>query len=82
MRLRGAQSDYVDPVCGMRLDPAMTAIQIRFQDAEIHFCSQACKDRFESAPHHYKLSKQKGLWRRYLDRLNKVTGGKPPSCCH
>jgi uncharacterized membrane protein len=25
--------------------------------------------------------KRKGLWGRYLDRLNKATGGKPP-CCH
>jgi len=25
--------------------------------------------------------KKKGVWGRYLDRLNKATGGKPP-CCH
>jgi hypothetical protein len=28
-----------------------------------------------------KPGKRKGLWRRYLDRLNKATGGRPP-CCH
>ena len=29
-----------------------------------------------------KEPKKKGFWGRYLDRLNKATGGKPPSCCH
>lgn len=24
---------------------------------------------------------KKGWWRRYLDRLNKATDGKPPKCC-
>ena len=26
-------------------------------------------------------TKRKGIWGRYLERLNKATGGKPPSCC-
>lgn len=72
---------YVDPVCGMAVDPATAAARTRYNGIEIFFCAEGCKERFEAAPQKY-ATKPKGFWGRYLERLNKATGGKPPSCCH
>jgi hypothetical protein len=49
-----------------------------------HFCADSCRKAFVADPEKYlkaKTIKLKGFWGRYLDRLNKATGGKPP-CCH
>ena len=75
------QRKVVDPVCGMAVRPHTAAAQTNHNGQQIYFCAQACKEAFEADPGKYKLSKSKGFWQRYLDRLNKATGGKPPSCC-
>ncbi len=72
---------YIDPVCGMQVDPATPAAQTRYNGLEIYFCAEACKKTFDAEPQSYNLRHRKGFWRRYLDRLNKATGGRPPSCC-
>jgi YHS domain-containing protein len=73
---------HVDPVCGIVVDPATAAAKTRYNGMDLYFCAEGCKTRFESAPHNYAPTPRKGFWRRYLERLNKATGGKPPSCCH
>jgi hypothetical protein len=49
-----------------------------------YFCAEACREAFISDTDKYleaEAPKKKGIWGRYLDRLNKSTGGKP-QCCH
>ena len=74
------QKQLTDPVCGMLVDPATAAAQTCYNGIQIYFCAEGCKKAFDAEPQKYTLSKQKGFWRRYLERLNKATGGKPPAC--
>jgi YHS domain-containing protein len=73
---------FVDPVCGMSVDPKTAAAKSMLNGVDIYFCAQGCKAAFDANPNNYVREKPKGFWRRYLDRLNKATGGKPPTCCH
>ena len=74
-------TQYIDPVCGMAVDPATAATKSSYNGTDLYFCAEECRRRFESAPQDYVVHERKGFWRRYLERLNKATGGKPPSCC-
>ena len=72
---------FVDPVCGMSVDPATAAAKTCHNGVEVYFCAQGCKKVFDAHPQKYTGSrKKKGFWKRYLDRLNKATGGQPPAC--
>lgn len=78
------QPSPIDPVCRMTLNSTSNRIAANMDGETYFFCAQACKDRFLANPEKYignSKSKRKGFWRRYLDRLNKSTGGKPPACC-
>lgn len=72
---------YIDPVCGMSVSPATAAAQASHNSVQIYFCAEACRETFVANPKKFAIEKRKGFWRRYLDRINKATGGKPP-CCH
>lgn len=72
-----------DPVCGMEVDPTKS-LTLQFEEKTYHFCADACRKAFEADPGRYlaqKPAKKKGWWGRYLDRLQKQTGGVPPKCC-
>jgi YHS domain-containing protein len=71
---------YVDPVCGMEVAPQSAASSVCYNGIQLYFCAEACKRAFESDPQSYTLTRRKGFWRRYLDRLRKTTGGRPPNC--
>jgi Cu+-exporting ATPase len=72
---------FIDPVCGMSVNPASAAAKTCHNGVEVYFCAQSCKKAFEAHPNKYTgIRKKKGLWKRYLDRLNKATGGQPPAC--
>ncbi len=76
---------YIDPVCLMRVDPQGHHPTSTYRMRTYHFCADACRRKFEEHPENFLSEKppvKKNLWHRYLDRLNKATGGKPPSCCH
>ena len=76
---------FVDPVCHMKVAKGSTVLPFNFRDDTYYFCAKACREAFMADPDKYlgaKETKKKGLWARYLDRLDKATGGKPPSCCH
>ncbi len=45
-----------DPVCGMEVDPAVSAAAERYGDVIYYFCSDACKDKFHEAPDRYLAS--------------------------
>ena len=49
----GAAAKVVDPVCGMQVDPLTTAHHAVHADAEYHFCSARCRERFISDPAKY-----------------------------
>ncbi len=76
------QTKSIDPVCGMQVDPEKAAAELCYNGQKIFFCAEGCKQAFEDHPDHYlkKIGKRKGIWQRYLDRLNKATGGQSMSC--
>jgi YHS domain-containing protein len=71
---------FIDPVCGMSVNPSTAAAKTCHNGVEIYFCADGCRRSFEANPEKFATQKKKGLWRRYLDRLNKATGGEPPAC--
>ena len=74
----------VDPVCRMKVAENSKVLPFTFNENTYFFCAETCRKEFISDPEKYlkkNSPKKKGLWGRYLDRLNKTTGGKP-QCCH
>ncbi|MFH1982295.1 MAG: hypothetical protein ABIL58_10640 [Pseudomonadota bacterium] len=73
----------IDPVCGRSIDLTTARFFTGSGETTRYFCSDDCKRRFETqiAATPSPAPGKKGFWSRYLDRLNKATGGKPPSCC-
>ena len=74
---------YIDPVCLMKAPHGNKDLLFTYQMRTYHFCTETCCKAFEANPEKYleqKPSKRKSWWGRYLERLNKVTGGKPPHC--
>ncbi len=73
----------VDPVCGMKVDPCKTELTVEYEDKRFYFCAAGCLEAFEKNPAKYKDAtpvRKKGIWGRYLDRLNKSTDGKAMKC--
>jgi len=74
---------FIDPVCLMKVDSGNKDLMFTHQMRTYYFCAESCRKAFEGNPDKYlskKSPKRKGLWGRYLERLNKATGGKPPHC--
>ena len=78
-----SKKTVVDPVCGMEVDPCKTKLNADYEDKKFYFCAEGCRKAFERNPAKFKNStsaKKKGMWGRYLDRLNKSTDGKAMKC--
>lgn len=75
-----ADKSAIDPVCGMTVDPATSAITATLDGKTYYFCAEGCRRSFEADPCRYLKPKRKGLWGRYMDRLQKATGGKTMKC--
>lgn len=45
-----AAERVLDPVCGMRIDPARAAATVRHGGVAYHFCSEGCARRFQASP--------------------------------
>ena len=74
---------FIDPVCLMKVDSSNKDLSFTYRMRTYYFCAESCLKSFESNPEKYlesKSTKGKGWWRRYLERLNRTTGGKPPKC--
>jgi YHS domain-containing protein len=74
---------FIDPVCLMKVVPGKKDFTFTYQMRTYYFCAESCLKSFEADPEKYLESmsiKRKGWWSRYLDRLNRATGGKPPKC--
>jgi len=81
MTIQNQQTTHTDPVCGMTVDPETAAARTCHNGVDVYFCAKGCKQAFDANPKKYTMpGKKKGLWKRYLDRLNKATGGQPPAC--
>lgn len=46
-------SAVVDPVCGMEVDPSSAAARAEHNGETYHFCSHACKTKFDAEPAKY-----------------------------
>lgn len=42
-----------DPVCGMKVDERNSTISADYKDKKFHFCSEECKEVFETNPEPY-----------------------------
>jgi P-type Cu+ transporter len=42
-----------DPVCKMDIDEKQTSFSSQYAGREYHFCSEECKDMFDSQPERY-----------------------------
>ena len=74
---------YVDPVCMMKIDSGESALKFIYKTHTYYFCAEKCRKAFEVNPENYldpKSRKRKSWWGRYLERLEKVTGGKAQKC--
>ena len=70
----------IDPVCGMEVDPSTADAETCHEGIKVFFCAEACRDAFLANPERYAKPKRKGVWGRYLARMEKATGGKPMKC--
>ena len=48
-----APTRVVDPICGMKIDPATAAATREHDGATFHFCSKGCAATFDVDPHRY-----------------------------
>src|SRR5215207_6926473 len=49
MQARALKEEFVDPVCGMTVDPARAAGTSERDGVRYYFCSPGCKEKFDSA---------------------------------
>lgn len=49
----------VDPVCGMRVNPATSPHRFEFGGTAYHFCSARCLEKFSANPDQYLNSPRK-----------------------
>lgn len=80
MTLQANKHQFVDPVCGMSVDPDTASAKTCHNGVQFYFCAEGCRQAFKADPGKFGVKKRKGFWQRYLDRLNKATGGQPPAC--
>lgn len=79
----GENKKSVDPVCGMTVVPDVNDLVTIINGKKFHFCAESCKQLFEKDPRKFlsqEPKKKKGIWSRYLDRLEKVSGGRAMKC--
>jgi Cu+-exporting ATPase len=73
----------IDPVCGMSVNPETTKIITTIEEEHYYFCAEGCRKAFVENPKKFLepgCDKPKGLWGRYMARLQKATGGKAMKC--
>jgi YHS domain-containing protein len=83
MKSTPLKKPVVDPVCGMAVNPETTNIKACIGGQNYYFCAEGCRTAFEKNPEKFMgpgCAKPKGLWGRYIARLQKATSGKPMKC--
>lgn len=56
-----ATERVLDPVCGMRIDPARAAATVRHGGVAYHFCSEGCARRFQASPSRFVGGEPEGM---------------------
>ena len=72
-----------DPVCGMAVEQNIKEITAKIDGETYFFCAESCRKSFMEDPKKYlclEPAKKKGIWGRYLARLEKASGGKSMKC--
>jgi YHS domain-containing protein len=72
-----------DPVCGMGVVPDVVDFSAEIEGETYYFCAESCRKSFVENPQKFlcqKPAKRKGIWGRYLARLEKSAGGKSMKC--
>ena len=64
MTLQISKKDDIDPVCGMKVDPATAAIKTTCGGTQIYFCTLGCKKAFDANPEKYLSNKPKRKGKR------------------
>ena len=80
MRTHTTTTKMIDPVCGMAVDPSTAAAEACHDGTKVFFCAEGCRDAFVATPERYTQPKRKGVWQRFLARMEKATGGRPMKC--
>ncbi|NOY69169.1 MAG: YHS domain-containing protein [Deltaproteobacteria bacterium] len=73
----------IDPVCGMGVVPNGKEVITNIDGKTYYFCSEGCRRSFTDNPEKFLKpgpAKKKGLWGRYLERLEKAHGGRAMKC--
>ncbi|MEZ5308210.1 MAG: heavy metal translocating P-type ATPase [Pyrinomonadaceae bacterium] len=52
-------ADFIDPICGMKVDPSSAAASLDVGDKTIYFCSKGCKSKFEERGATSETAKEK-----------------------
>ena len=73
---------FTDPVCGMCVNSSPAAVTFEHDGETFYFCAESCRETFEADPQKFARPRKKGLWGRYMERLQKATGGKAMKCCN
>jgi Cu+-exporting ATPase len=55
---KAASATAIDPVCGMRVDPATAKHRFAYNGQDYFFCSARCRERFEAEPEKFLQPKQ------------------------
>jgi len=74
---------FIDPVCGMTVNPETAKITAVVEGQSYYFCAESCRKAFVENPKKFfepECVKAKSWWGRYMQRLQKATGGKPIKC--
>jgi YHS domain-containing protein len=72
---------FIDPVCGMQVDPATAAARTCYNGIQIYFCAEACKTAFEAEPQSYTLRDSGAgtwiVWERPLEAGRRLAIRRP-----
>src|SRR5690349_10496357 len=49
---------YIDPVCGMTVDPEKAAAEYDYDGTKFYFCAVRCKERFAADPDSFLVSRE------------------------
>ncbi len=77
------KKSVIDPVCGMTVVPGVKTVIASINGETYYFCAEGCRQAFEENPKKFlnpRPAKKKGVWGRYLERLEKASGGKAMKC--
>jgi Cu+-exporting ATPase len=82
----GAQDEhtshaFIDPVCGMSVEPAHAAGTHMYHGETYYFCSQSCLDRFAVAPEQYTQAQATHVAPQRTPLRPRVTPPSTPARC-